>query len=56
MSVISFTPENFENFKSIYRAHADDPDAVFEFQVHKFLVGYAKYLIEYVETQNPQTH
>lgn len=48
---ITITRADFEELKAVYEKHKDQPDAVFEWRGHQFLVSYAKYLIEYLETQ-----
>lgn len=46
---VTFDPPTLERFKIVYAKHADNPDAVFVFDGREYLVGYAKYLIQYLE-------
>ena len=46
---ISFTFKEFNAFKKEYEKVKDNKDFIFDFKGHKFLVGYAKYLIQYLE-------
>lgn len=47
---IHWTRPMLERFKKEYDKHKDAPGSSFEFDGHVVLVGYAKYLIEYLET------
>lgn len=46
--LINFDQEKFNRFCGEYEKHKDYSDAVFKFEGHDYLVGYAKYLIEYL--------
>lgn len=48
MTTINWTRPKLEQFRAEYSKHPDR-DATFMFEGHEFLVGYAKYLIEYLE-------
>lgn len=48
---ITFTQESFKAFKAEYEKHKDNQESVFQFEGKSFVVGFAKYLIEYVEMQ-----
>jgi hypothetical protein len=47
---INWTPEKLVAFRKAYQLHKD-PQATFVFEDKEFVVGYAKYLIEYLEGQ-----
>ena len=47
---IVFTQERLKAFKKEYAKHKDDPAAVFVFGGREFLVSYAGYLIEHLES------
>lgn len=62
--MIDFTPEKLARFKKAYKkaeklkrykqaysAPEDSSDEVFTFDGNEFVLGYAKYLIEYLESQ-----
>jgi hypothetical protein len=52
MSVeIQWTRPKLERLKEEYEKHKGDREATFTFDGHVFVVGYAKYLIEYLEQQ-----
>ena len=52
---IEWTEEKLKEFKKLYEEHKGDgywrpiEKEVFSFEEHEFYVGYAKYLIEYLE-------
>lgn len=50
-----FTPEKLRRFKKAYEQAVEDHDgdrhAVFMFDGNEYVLGYAKYLIEYLEVQ-----
>ena len=47
---INFTPESFKRLKKTYEEHkGKGRDYVFAFEGHELIIGYAKYLIEYLE-------
>ncbi len=46
---VTFTPEKLKKFKKVYDQHKSDKEATFEFEGKEYLVGYAKYLIEYLD-------
>lgn len=46
---ICFTREKLTRFSRAYRKATADKAKTFEFDGCKFVVGYAKYLIEYLE-------
>lgn len=48
--MINFTLEKLSNFKKYYNAAIKEHKESFIFEEHEFLVSYAKYLIEYLET------
>jgi len=48
---IDFNKAKLERFKKIYAKYAQDKDATFIFEGHEFLVNYAKYMIEYLESR-----
>jgi len=50
MPEIKFTPEKFTAFKQACKAAEDSLETEFTFEGHKFLVTYAKYMIEYLST------
>lgn len=47
-TTIEWNRAMFKRFKKAY-ALQTDTDAVFEFEGNQFVVGYAKYLIQYLE-------
>ncbi len=51
MDKIEFTKENFKRFKNEYRIAKANGDSVFTFENKEVVLDYAKYLIEYLETQ-----
>lgn len=49
---MTWTRDTFENFKRAYKANSEKESFIFE--GNEFVTSYAKYLIEYLETQfNP---
>lgn len=52
MSTFEFTDELFKEFKSLYEKNAKDDKESFEFQGHEVLTSYAKYVIEYLESES----
>ena len=49
---ITYTPDKLKRLKAAYELHKDaGKDAVFEFDGEQYVVNYAKYLIEYLETR-----
>lgn len=46
---IQFTPEKLRKLKKLYKAHEGSPKDSFLFEDQEINVGYAKYLIEYLE-------
>ncbi len=46
---ITWSPQKIKKLKREYKAAVDAKKDVFTFEDHAFVVGYAKYLIEYVE-------
>jgi hypothetical protein len=49
--VIEWTPVQLASFKRAYNDATKASAAQFKWQGHDFLTAYAKYLIEYLETQ-----
>ena len=49
--MLNFDRAKLKKFKAAYDQHKDDPDRIFEFEGHEFLAGYARHLIEYLETK-----
>jgi hypothetical protein len=47
---ITWTPEKLAAFKLVAKVGERKNSETFLFEGHEFLVGYAKYLIEYLET------
>lgn len=50
MDLTSITLENFPEFKKAYTEAIDEGKDKFDFKGDEVLVGYAKYVIEYVES------
>ena len=48
---MTFTTENLTEFKKLYEKNSHNPTATFKFEGRLFLVGYAKYLIQFLEKQ-----
>lgn len=51
MNKVSFDKEKLKRFKKVYKKHEKDSNYVFVFEGEKYLVGYAKYLIHYLENK-----
>ena len=51
METIEWTPEKLHALKKVYALYKDNPSGVFVFSGHELVVGYAKYLIQYLEMQ-----
>lgn len=48
--VVSFTKDKLDRFKKVYNENKErGMRATFEFEGRGYVVGYAKYLIEYLE-------
>ena len=56
IEMIEFTPEKLKRFKKEYNKAVGAGDGVFTFSGHEFVVGYAKYMIEYLDSQYAQEH
>jgi hypothetical protein len=54
MKQLSFTKEQFATFKKRYKIALKLKDDSFWFEGNEFLTSYAKYLIEYIESLEPQ--
>jgi len=50
MPNITWDKAKLARFKLAYAEHKGDSANVFSFEGHQFVVGYAKYLIEYLES------
>jgi hypothetical protein len=50
-NTINFTKESFERFKRDYAYAKAEGFEAFTFEGHEILVAYAKYMIQYIETQ-----
>lgn len=48
---VSFTPRKLKKFRKAYTKCLDKGDEVFTFEGNEFYAGYAKYLIEYMESE-----
>lgn len=51
MPKINFTVTKFENFKAQYQEACKKRKSSFIFEENEYLVGYAKYLIEYLNSK-----
>jgi len=51
---ISWDRAKLERFKQAYKKAVDARSDTFTFDGHDFVVGYAKYLIEYLEGRLPK--
>jgi len=49
MDTLSLTREEYLKFKDAYNAAVKSEKDIFEFKGHQFLIGYAKYFIEYLD-------
>ena len=52
--MISFTEADLAEFKSAYNTAVKDNQDSFIFENHEYVVGYAKYLIEYLNSKFEQ--
>ena len=52
MSTYEFTEEAFEKFKKLYEKSAAEDKESFEFDGHEVLTLYAKYVIEFIESND----
>jgi hypothetical protein len=50
-ATIEWTPAKLQRFKRRYNKAVEENVETFMFEGHELLVRYAKYLIEYLETQ-----
>ncbi len=48
---ITFTPAKMRQLKALYEQACDEKQETFLFEGHEMLIGYAKYLIEYLESR-----
>ena len=55
MSTYEFTEEAFEKFKKLYEKSAKEGKESFEFDGHEVLTLYAKYVIEFIESNDRGT-
>lgn len=55
MSTYEFTEEAFEKFKKLYEKSAAEDKESFEFDGHEVLTLYAKYVIEFIESNDRGT-
>jgi hypothetical protein len=55
MNMITFTPEKLQLFKAAYQLAVDAHVDTFRFDDKEFVVGYAKYLIEYLDGELDKT-
>ena len=51
MKTMSFTKEDFRQFKIAYKEASEAKNHLFVFRGEEFLTDYAKYLIQHLETQ-----
>ena len=51
VTLIEWNREKLERFKRVYRKSGAGGRQVFEFEGYEFVLDYAKYLIEYLETK-----
>lgn len=54
MADVSYDRPMLERLKKAWAAAPGDKDAVFTFEGHEYVKGYAKYLIEYLEKELPK--
>jgi hypothetical protein len=52
---VVFNEKNFKVFKSEFDKSVQEKKEEFSFQGHRFVTGYAKYLIEYLEIEFNKT-
>ena len=50
-TTINFTPATAKDFKKAYEKAKKDGVDQFTWQGHEFVLGYAKYLIQFLETK-----
>lgn len=55
MSTYQFTEETFKKFKELYEKSAEEGKESFEFDGHEVLTTYAKYVIEFIESNDRGT-
>jgi len=48
---MEWTIDKLKRFERVYKKHMQDRHATFTFEGNVFVVGYAKYLIEYLKTR-----
>lgn len=48
---INFTPKKYKDLQVTYNKAVDDKKEVFVFNSKQFFIGYAKYLLQYLETK-----
>ena len=53
---VVFTPEVFADFKKLFNKAVEEKKESFIFQGKEILVGYALYLIEYIEQEMAQAN
>jgi hypothetical protein len=51
VEMIDFTPEKLKKFKKAYQRAVDKKSDIFIFDGSEFVVGYAKYVIEYLDSK-----
>jgi len=51
METVSFTEENFKDFKARYKKAVEKKEESFVFLGNEYVTGFAKYLIEYIENK-----
>ena len=52
---ITFTPETRDLLRGAYMKAVDDGNDVFTFNGDEYVTGYAKYLLEFLDTQLVET-
>jgi len=52
---IEWTPEKLANLRKVYDYNVKHGKESFVFEGNEYLVAYAKYLIEYLQTRFPKT-
>ena len=53
MKQINFDPDKLAEFKKALSGAIAEKKEVFVFEEHEFLVSYARYLVEYLDTKVP---
>lgn len=53
LGLTTWDRDKLERLKTEYNKHKHDPEAVFVFEEQEFLVGFAGYMIQYLESQLP---